>query len=67
MISRMVKINGDEFRCSADGDTCRRVEFCGKSTDTKPVEGVKNADIFYEMDTGNLYMFDEANRTWLEQ
>lgn len=28
-----------------------RTEYVGKSTDTKPVENVKNGSEFYEMDT----------------
>lgn len=67
MITKIVKINGDDFRCSTDGDTCRRAEYYGKSTDTKPTDGVKNTDIFYEMDTKKLFLFDEDNGAWLEQ
>lgn len=67
MILKIVKINGDDFRCSADGETCRRVDYYGISSDTKPIEGVKNADIFYEMDTGKVFMFDQENNEWLEQ
>jgi hypothetical protein len=42
-------------------------ELYGLSTDTKPVEGVDNACIFYEMDTKKVFLFDEQNKTWLEQ
>ena len=44
-----------------------RIEYYGKSTDTKPIAGVQNADIFYEMDTQKVFMFDEDTSTWLEQ
>jgi hypothetical protein len=44
-----------------------RAEYYGKSTDTKPTEGVENADIFYEMDTKKAYMFDGDTKTWLPQ
>jgi hypothetical protein len=37
------------------------------STDEKPVVGIKNGSTCLEMDTGKLYMFDEANRVWYEQ
>ena len=67
MITRIVRINGDEFVTLPDGECCRRAEYYGKSSDTKPVEGVKNADIFYEMDTGNVFLFDEQNKKWLQQ
>lgn len=42
-------------------------EYFGKSSDTKPSSGVPNASIFYEIDTGDLYMFDEDSQTWIEQ
>ena len=44
-----------------------RTEFYGKSTDEKPIAGVENADIFYEMDTFKVFMFDGGAMTWLEQ
>ena len=36
------------------------------STDTKPTEGVANGSICIEMDTGKIYMFNEAGAEWLE-
>jgi hypothetical protein len=39
----------------------------GLSTDTKPTyEAVPNGSTFVEMDTGDVYMFDRANSTWLK-
>lgn len=67
MFTKIVKINGDDFCCVDGKKTSRRAEYYGLSTDTKPVDGVKNADIFYEMDTKKVFMFDEQNKTWLEQ
>ena len=40
--------------------------YYGKSSDTKPGD-VPNASFFYEMDTGDIYMFDEETHTWLKQ
>lgn len=40
--------------------------FYGLSTDQKPTENVGNGDCFVEIDTGKLYFFDEANKTWEE-
>lgn len=47
-------------------------EFYGLSTDEKPIEhfeGVKivNGSLFYEIDTKNIYMFDEENKIWICQ
>ena len=41
-------------------------ELYGLSTDAKPTN-VCNASLFYEMDTGAIYLFDEQNKTWLAQ
>lgn len=45
----------------------RTNEYRGTSTDTKPVVHVPNGSLFYEMDTGDIYMFDADSNTWLEQ
>lgn len=52
--------------------TAKIMELYGLSTDTKPTETFKgaaipNASIFYEMNTGKVYMYDEENATWYEQ
>ena len=41
--------------------------YYGKSSDIKPTSGVPNASIFYEMDTGYIFMFDADSQTWLKQ
>ena len=47
-------------------------ELYGLSTDTKPTEtyqgvAIRNTSVFYEMNTGKLYMYDADNKQWLEQ
>lgn len=47
------------------------LELYGISTDEKPVDKIKdiaifNGSVFYEMDTGKLFIFDEENRKWWE-
>lgn len=42
-------------------------EFVGLSTDTKPVDNVRNGSTFVEMDTQKFYVFDEENALWIEQ
>ena len=66
MFTKIVKIHGDDFCCVDGKKTCRRAEYYGLSTDTKPLD-VNNASIFYEMDTKKIYLFDEQNGVWLEQ
>ena len=41
------------------------VELSGLSTDEKTTHGVLNGSSFFEMDTGNVYFFDEENDVWL--
>ena len=45
----------------------RRADIYGLSTDEKPLDGIANASVFYEMDTAKVFMFDEQNKVWLEQ
>ena len=49
----------------------RVLELAGLSTDAKPigeVDGVRiiNGSTFIEMDTCNVFMYDEENQRWLE-
>ncbi len=43
-------------------------EFYGLSTDDKAkAEDPRNADVFYEMDTKKIFLYDQENGRWLEQ
>lgn len=67
MITELFEVDG-EIRAREVGSKIRkRRKFYGKSADPKPTEGVKNVDMFYEMDTGDLYLFDEEAGEWLKQ
>lgn len=41
-------------------------DFCGLSTDEKPTDA-KNGSTFLEIDTGNIFKFDEEGKNWYEQ
>ena len=43
------------------------MQFFGLSTDPKPGKGVPNASVFYEMDTRQIWLFDEQNGLWINQ
>lgn len=45
----------------------RSNEYRGLSTDEKPVNRVPNGSLFYEFDTTVLYVFDAAEKEWIEQ
>ena len=36
------------------------------STDTKPTTRITNGSMAIEMDTGDVYLFDEDNSQWLK-
>ena len=40
-------------------------DYRGLSSDTKPTDGVPNGSTFFEMDTGNFFMFNGASTTWV--
>lgn len=43
------------------------VEMFGKSTDTKPLTGIVTGSKFTEVDTGDVYLFDESgDGTWIK-
>ena len=53
-----------------------KLSYSGLSTDEKPdhydapdgsAKKIPNSSMFYEMDTGVLFMWDAENNEWLEQ
>lgn len=42
------------------------LEIRGLSSDKKPVEKIPNGSVFFEMDTGKVFMFDEKNKKWIQ-
>ena len=39
--------------------------FFGSSTDTKPTTNIVNGSFFMEVDTGDIYAFDEDSSEWV--
>jgi hypothetical protein len=56
--------NGANSIVYADGTVVIEREIYGLSTDTKPTKKIHNGEKFIEMDTGNLFVFDEEAATW---
>lgn len=48
-------------------DGGRTNAYIGLSEDDKPTVHVPNASTFYEMDTSDVYFYDEEHGTWLKQ
>ena len=78
MITETFQVNGSVVGVHADGTRKVRTYYC-KSTDTKPIKGVRNASMLYLMDWNSLsdaekaaavaqvWMFDEDEKKWLPQ
>jgi len=56
----------------ANNADCRKVphEFFGLSTDEKPIDKINgieiaNGSVFIEIDTKEVFMFDEEHKTWI--
>lgn len=43
---------------------CKYYEFAGLHDDTKPTEKVATGSLFLEVDTGDVYAYDETGATW---
>ena len=68
MVTEVIHAEGGGQLCvHEDGTTTQRSEFYWNSADEKPIDGVENADIGYEMDTKKAFLFDGANKIWIEQ
>ena len=43
-----------------------RAEYYGLSSDAKPTDAI-NGDLFYEMDSKKIFLYDKENELWREQ
>lgn len=66
MVTRVLEIGGNSISIGKGGKHQTQIEYYGLSTDNKPTKA-NNADIFYEMDTQAVYMFNEDSHEWLKQ
>ena len=64
MITILSRVNGTAVCVYPNGGHRSQNEYYGKSTDTKPIAGVRTADVFYEMDTMTVYLFDEDKKSF---
>jgi len=67
MVTKVIEIGGNKTAVDKNNFEIRRIaEYYGLSSDEKPA-GAKNADVFYEMDTHAVYLYDESGGQWLLQ
>lgn len=68
MVTPVINIDGDDYLVRPDKTRIRQETYWGKSTDVKPIDDkVHNADLFFEFDTGKVYVYDEEDKIWLLQ
>lgn len=61
------KVNADIYKnVDAYAQEKVMIEAVCLSTDTKPTDGIANGSVCLEMDTGDVYMFNEASSTWVK-
>ena len=61
----MVTFKTRDFNYNPNGSK-NRVEGECLSTDTKPTTDIANGSILIEMDTGDIYMFNETAGAWIK-
>ena len=49
-----------------DGNNIVQVKLAGLSTDSKPTAGIATGSSFLEVNTGQIFLFDEVGGTWTE-
>ena len=49
---------------AADGEDKKLVEIACLSTDTKPTEDLATGSLALEVNTGDIYAFDEVSENW---
>lgn len=55
----------EDYNFNTDRDKdAKVVEIACLSTDTKPTTGIVTGSICFEVNTGKIFMFDEAGGTW---
>ena len=57
MITKQKEYNEAGYQCT----------FWGLSSDRGGLTGMKNGDLYYEIDTAKLYVYNETGETWVEQ
>ena len=60
----MVRVLKNEINVNADGAEKSLAQIACLSTDTKPTSGLATGSIALEVDTGDVYAFDEVSGDW---
>lgn len=55
-----------ELAKKLQNDDVNYYEFAGLSTDSKPTGSICTGSVFIEVNTGDVYLFNEASTTWVK-
>lgn len=62
----MITYNVTDYEIREGGAKVQEISGFCLSSDTKPTAGIANGSILTEMNTGKIYMFNEAAKAWVE-
>lgn len=62
----MIRETNSKITISSNGTVLRISDLFGTSSDTKPSSGYANGSTFTEVDTGDIYLFDESAGEWVQ-
>lgn len=57
-------ISSTQLGIAEDGEKILYAEFAGTSTEEKPTDHLATGSSFLEVDTTNVYFYDEESQTW---
>lgn len=60
----MIRITKREVLEYSESAYAEYIEASGLSTDTKPTDGIATGSLFLEVDTGDVYAYDEDGTEW---
>lgn len=62
----MITYNVTDYEIREGGVKVQEISGFCLSSDTKPTAGIANGSILTEMNTGKIYMYNEAGKAWVE-
>lgn len=62
----MITYNVTDYEIREGGAKVQEISGFCLSSDTKPTAGIANGSILTEMNTGKIYMYNEAGKAWVE-
>lgn len=62
----MIRADNAKVVLVEDGEVKQMANLFGTSSDSKPTTGYVNGSTFLEVDTGKIFLFNEAASIWVE-